>query len=239
MAKLRTGAGLVVAGVMLAGVAQGADLYVPPVEQYVPEIATSPWSTCYVGVPLSTTSGQTRSAFPLSDYSSPLGGFPVGVQAGCDYVPEGSPLLIGVVVDAFVNGPSGTSAPIPLGGGNDATSTSRIPVFGTVRARAGVTVDDTLFYVAGGLAIANVENFVSTTTFPAGQTVSNTHIGWAAGGGVEHRVTENVSLFAEYQYVDLGSRNYTYGPVIGFGGTDTLSLSPAFHQVKVGLNYRF
>ncbi len=239
MRKLRLGAGLAAAGVMLAGAAQAADLYVPPVEQYVPEIASSPWSTCYVGLPVSYTSGSTPSASPLSDYSSPLSGVPVGLQAGCDYVPDGSPLLLGVVVDVFANGPSGTSPPIPVGVGNDATSTSRIPVFGTVRARAGVTVDDTLFYVAGGVAIANVENFVSTTTFPAGQTVSNMHVGWAAGGGVEHRFTDNISLFAEYQYVDLGSRNYTYGPVIGFGGTDTLSLHPAFHQVKVGLNYRF
>ena len=238
MRELRIGAGIVAAGLMLVGAAQAADLYVPPVEQYVPEIASSPWSTCYVGVPVSYTTGRTPSTAPLSDFSSPLGGFPIGLQAGCDYVPDGSPLLLGVVVDAFLNGPAGTSPTIDLGAGLTGTSSSSIPVFGTVRARAGVAVDETLFYVAAGVAIANVNNTITTST-PLTQTISNTHIGWAAGGGIEHKVTENVSLFAEYQYVDLGSKNYTYLPPFGFGGTDTLSLHPAFHQVKVGLNYRF
>lgn len=225
----------VIAAAALSAPAFAADLYVPPVEQFEPELVT--WSTCYVGLPISYTTGDTPSEFPLSDYSSPLDGFPIGIQAGCDVkFDESSPLLVGIVVDVFANGPSGISPAFPVAPGITATSESNIPLFGTLRARAGITADSTLFYLTAGLAVASVENTVATSTFPGGETVSNTHVGWVAGGGIEHKFDDNWSVFGEYAYYDLGQQSYTYAPPLTVG---TLDLSPTFHQVKVGINYRF
>ena len=231
------GALVVGAGLWMAGSAVAADLYVPlPEEVALPE--STPWSGCYVGIPVSWTTGDTPSTAPLSDYSSPLEGFPVGLQAGCDFKTDtSSPLLLGIVADVFGNGPSGESDPIEdVAPGIDAFSNSNIPWFGTLRGRVGLSVEHTLFYLTAGVAVAQVENNVSTSTFPAGETVSNSHVGWVAGVGVEQMLDENWGLFAEYAYYDLGAQDYSYSAPLTLG---TLELHPTFHQIKVGLNYHF
>ena len=87
----------------------------------------------------------------------------------------------------FGDGPSGESDPIAVAPGIEAISASSVPWFGTLRGRIGLGTDSTLFYLTAGLAVAQVDNEVSTTTF-AGETVSNTHIGWVAGAGIEQKV---------------------------------------------------
>jgi len=223
------------AGLLGAGSALAADLYVPaPEHAAMPE--STPWNDCYVGLPISRTAGDTLSRAPLSDYSSPLEGFPVGLQAGCDFkTASTSPLLLGIVADVFGNGPSGESDPIPVAPGIDALSASSVPWFGTLRGRIGLSLDNTLFYLTAGLAVAQVNNEVSTTTF-AGETVSNTHVGWVAGAGIEQKLDENWGIFAEYAYYDLGAQDYTYSAPLTVG---TLELHPTFHQIKVGVNYHF
>jgi len=101
-----------------------------------------------------------------------------------------------------------------------------IDYLGTIRARAGYTVDRVMFYATGGAAYGqgdlNVAN-LSNTQF---------HWGWTLGGGVEAMVTPNVSARLEYLYVDLGKQTYQtiLGPTnVGY----TTSL------VRGGLNYRF
>jgi outer membrane immunogenic protein len=235
MRVIAVGALAIGAGLLMVGSGLAADLYVPAPELVaMPE--STPWSGCYVGLPISWASGETPSTAPLSDYSSPLEGFPLGLQAGCDVkVDSASPLLIGVVTDIFGNGPSGESDPIPVAQGIDAVSASSVPWFGTLRARVGLGTDHTLFYLTGGLAVAQVRNEISTTTF-AGETVSNTHLGWTVGAAVEQKLDENWGLFAEYAYYDLGAKDYTYSAPLTVG---TLELHPTFHQVKVGVNYHF
>ena len=235
MRSVGLGVLFVSAGLLGAGYAVAADLYVPvPEEVAMPE--STPWNDCYVGLPISWATGDTPSTAPLSDYSSPLEGFPVGLQAGCDFKPDSSsPLLFGIVADVFGNGPSGESDPIPVAPGIDAISVSSVPWFGTLRGRIGLGTDSTLFYLTAGFAVAQVENEVSTTTF-AGETVSNTHVGWVAGAGIEQKLDENWGVFAEYAYYDLGAQNYTYSAPLTVG---TLELHPTFHQIKVGVNYHF
>ena len=58
--------------------------------------------------------------------------------------------------------------------------------------------------------------------------VSNTHIGWTVGAGVEFAVTEDLSLDLQYRYTDLAPQNYD-GPDIGF----------ETHSVTAGLNWSF
>jgi len=102
--------------------------------------------------------------------------------------------------------------------------------FATVRGRAGVAVDHTLIYATLGLAIARGEIEVSN----GGPVSSNTDtlVGLAAGGGVEHRFTDALSGRIEYLYADMESISTP------FFGT-SVSSSTELHFLRAGLNYHF
>lgn len=212
--------------------ALAADLYVPPPAEIV---APQYYTGCYVGAEITDTLGATRlqSDAPLSDYSTNPTGPGVGVRGGCDLAPDStSPLRIGIVGDVAVTNArySGTNE-----AGNVGIDTS-IPVEGSLNARLGIVADRALLYVLGGLAAAQVD-----AEIVPGQsaTVSNTHVGWDVGVGGEYMLTDNLSIFGEYVYADLGHQDYTYPPPFSFGTTSTLGLGLVSHTVKAGLNFHF
>jgi len=74
------------------------------------------------------------------------------------------------------------------------------------RLRAGYALDNWLFYVAGGYAVADF-------TFAEGGTVVVPGVGgrlggWSAGGGVETAVLRNLVGRIEYLYDDFGHKDY-------------------------------
>lgn len=89
-------------------------------------------------------------------------------------------------------------------------------------ARAGyVVTDTTLLYARGGYS--NTRARVNYTI--EGDAVSDVRTldGWFVGGGVERKITDNISARLEYRYHDLGE-----------GGDDFER-----HQALVGVSYRF
>jgi outer membrane immunogenic protein len=108
--------------------------------------------------------------------------------------------------------------------------------FGTTRARAGVTVSDrTLLYATGGAAYGRL--FAQIPSDPA-FTGSENKWGWTAGGGIEYGLSPNLSVKAEYLFVDFG--RFVYGADHPHGTT----LPPAtalanFSLVRAGLNWHF
>ena len=111
---------------------------------------------------------------------------------------------------------------------------SGIDFYGTLRGRAGMALGQVMPYVTGGFAAgrgtASVTNGVGVTT-----SQSATHMGWTAGVGLEAQATSNISIKAEYLYVDLGTQTYG-GPLAGLGGIDA---TQRFSVVRAGLNYKF
>ena len=101
--------------------------------------------------------------------------------------------------------------------------------FGTLRARAGLTFDRVMPFVTAGVAVGNTT--VSETT-PGNVVTSqtNTHIGWAIGAGLEAAATDNITIKAEYLYVDLGAK--TFAP----SGIDA---GQRFGLIRAGINYKF
>jgi outer membrane immunogenic protein len=65
------------------------------------------------------------------------------------------------------------------------------------------------------------------------------------GAGVEFAFTNNISGKLEYNYMDFGTRTYTFGPFSNpFLPPDRsesvdVNIRQNLHLVKVGLNYRF
>jgi outer membrane immunogenic protein len=127
---------------------------------------------------------------------------------------------------------------------------------GTVRGRLGYLVSPSLLiYGTGGLGYGginlNLRNLQTNTDIPntimvGNSGVSNTQLGWAAGGGVEWMFASSWSAKAEYLYYDLGSTNaamyntnyYNNYPPITNSVTQ-FSTRIYGNIIRAGVNYHF
>lgn len=123
------------------------------------------------------------------------------------------------------------------------------------RLRAGYTPGGgALFYVTGGGAYARLDNKFTTSNTANSFSDNGKTNGWgyAAGGGAEVMVTNNISLGLEYLYTDIKDKDYVVnvGPgtapatnpfLLNGGGTDIQRSNPHFrtHSVRGSLSLRF
>jgi outer membrane immunogenic protein len=168
------------------------------------------WAGAYVGI----NGGYAWGDFDTSagDFSGEdaLGGFQIG------YNKQLGSVVIGVEGDVQASAIDGAS------GG---TSTS-LDWFSTARGRVGYAFDSTLLYGTAGLAVGGVE--AST----AGGSDDKTLVGIAAGAGIEQAMTDNLSLKAEYLYVDTENKTFDTG------GTNTNAEWDG-HVMRFGANLKF
>jgi outer membrane immunogenic protein len=98
------------------------------------------------------------------------------------------------------------------------------PWWGTVRGRGGIAFDNLLFYGTLGFAFGRGR-------IDAGSLSEvNTHIGWAAGAGVELGLSRNWSVKAEYLRVDLAAEPFVL---------TNLSHGLSSNVFRVGVNFHF
>jgi len=135
----------------------------------------------------------------------------------------------------------------------------------TARARGGILLHDTLWYVTGGLAWGTINDSytfsgsANPTVFPAALqpgpflpsagNFSASKFGWTVGAGVETRLGGGWSAKAEYLYVDLGDVTETFpiainpafaAAIINGGAASATTVSHVSDNiVRVGLNYKF
>jgi outer membrane immunogenic protein len=140
------------------------------------------------------------------------------------------------------------------------TARERIDYIGTVRGRLGFTITPTfLVYGTGGLAYGGVNSSVaiSQQNLPAGSTfgapfssfgrISDTRVGWTAGGGLEWLFAPNWSVKVEYLYYDLRTPTFALSPLTNTFTTGGVVYSSApfaktrftGNIVRAGLNYHF
>jgi outer membrane immunogenic protein len=131
----------------------------------------------------------------------------------------------------------------------------KIDWMASFRGRAGFAVNQALFYVTGGAAVAAIGGSTTTVVngpgiaIPAGTFVATdggttNRWGWTVGGGIEWAFNQNWSVGGEYRYTDLGNRSTTFtipsglaaAPVFAVG-TSTSRLT--VEQATLRLNYRF
>lgn len=126
---------------------------------------------------------------------------------------------------------------------------------GSLRVRAGYTPGGgALFYLTGGPAYSRLNNkFVTSNTANSFADNGKTHAwGYAAGGGAEVMVTNNISVGLEYLYSDVKDDDYrvNVGPgtapptnpfLLNGGGTDIQRSGSHFrtHSVRGAISYRF
>jgi opacity protein-like surface antigen len=153
----------------------------------------------------------------------------IGAQIGYDW--QSCHAVFGVVADwSWINAESTVRD-------NPGTGSDRIHNdmhwFATIRARAGLAVNDTLFYVTAGVAGAHSKTTFTETGITS--TTSDTRWGLAAGAGAEFALWNNWSLNAEVLYLNFGKDTVTLtSPIVG-----TFDMQDSAWVARLGLNYRF
>jgi outer membrane immunogenic protein len=234
-------------------------------------VATIP----YFGDPASITTGALGTGALGANSSGFIGGgqigynyqfspnFVVGIEADIDGVAgtRGA--------HSFANAAPGTFTFLGLpfsyvaAAGNSAARS--LDYLGTVRGRIGYLVTPTLLiYGTGGLAYGganfNVSSF-NTSSFSlnfngftasgsvfglSNASISDTRVGWTAGGGLEWLFLPNWSAKVEYLYYDLG-RVTVWSPIVeGAPGQPASIFGVSYgstrfngHIARAGVNYHF
>lgn len=177
-------------------------------------------------------------------------GFIGGGQLGYDRQ-FSNRLVLGVEADfdiSNVTGEVGVNGGLTGGvsGSLSANAGSELESLATIRARLGYAVSDSLLpYVTVGAAYGDVDTGYDlsivdgggATVFASNGSESSSQSGWAAGVGVEYKITDRISLKTEYLYSDLG--DYRVLDISALGGSGSLDADTTVHAVRFGMNYLF
>jgi outer membrane immunogenic protein len=185
-----------------------------PVPAAPAPVAAAPvanWSGFYIGALLGYTWGETENA-AVADPD--IDGFDGGAYIGANY--QWNQFVLGVEADALISGADGGTGGI---GAEQDWSAS-------LRARAGIGLDQFLLYGTGGVAASGVELSDATSSD------NNTLWGWTLGAGAEAMLKDNVTARVEYRYTDYEGETFTLGS--GTGDADLQT-----HSVRAGVGLKF
>lgn len=100
----------------------------------------------------------------------------------------------------------------------DAVLSSSVDWYSTIRGRFGVTDDDFMVYLTGGLAYGGITQTISAPNFGLSQSNGSFGLGFAVGAGFELS-RDRWSLRAESLYVSLGSNDANYPTTLNHRST--------------------
>jgi outer membrane immunogenic protein len=200
MRKAFLGAALLGAAFSFATAANAADP--------VPECADN-WSGFYVGGHAGYVTGDSDTVGLVGD--ADWSGFLGGGLAGYNW--QHCSFVVGFEADIGFGDVDDSDAAV-----NDI----EIDLNGHARIRFGLPFDNIMPFVAGGLAIADVD------LSSAAVSDSKTHIGYSVGGGLDFMATENIVVRAEYIFDDYESKSY--------GGVDVDGYT---HTIRGAVIWRF
>lgn len=166
------------------------------------------WTGPYVGANLGYQWGS------VSNNSSQPTGAAGGIQGGYNW--QYGQFVFGGETDLQLSGAEDVFAPWKFSN----------PWFGTTRARAGIAVNNVMFYGTGGFAYGTL----SAQNTATGVTESKSNIGLTGGLGMEVGFYGHWTARVEYLYVNLGDRAYSLT-----GTNNGLSTN----LLRLGVNYRF
>jgi outer membrane immunogenic protein len=181
---------------VISGSAAAADLsprYAAPIVRAAPVYyAGYNWTGFYLGI--NGGGGWGRSEWDGVDRFDISGGL-IGGTIGYNW--QFGHFVIGAEGDIDWSGITGTTTAFCPAG-----CTTRNHWLSTVRGRVGYAFDRFLPYFTGGLALGDIN--ASRLLFPGG---SITNAGWTIGAGLEVGILTNVSVKAEYLFLDLADFN--------------------------------
>ncbi|MDO9411268.1 MAG: porin family protein [Pseudolabrys sp.] len=198
--------GVILVGLMASGAANAADMRRSAPYYQAPQAAYYNWAGAYAGANVGYQWGKAKNT------GTNPSGLEGGLQLGYNW--QNGQFVFGAETDLQISGADDTFAPFKFSN----------PWFGTLRGRAGLAMNNILFYGTLGLAYGGLkaESF--------GLSEDKTHIGWTGGVGMEVGFNQQWSGKIEYLYADLSSRAYS---VTG----NQVGLSTSI--LRVGVNYHF
>jgi outer membrane immunogenic protein len=219
-----------IAGLLVAGAAQAADLRAP-----VYKAAPAPyfsWAGWYLGASIGGAFGHDSildvNEIAGTRYSNHPSGVFGGGQIGFNF--QSGQFVWGVEADLGGMGLSKTTN--EPGGGGILFTTIKSGFYGDVTGRLGIAAwDRTLLYVKGGYAF--YDGKISQTDVPEATVGKSGHSGWTIGGGFEQMFSPAWSWKVEYLHFDFGRFNNT------FADGDVYRNKFTAETIKVGINYHF
>lgn len=166
-------------------------------------------------------------------------GFAAGVNAGYDW--QSRNFVYGVVADWTWTDLKHDLAGTNMGSGYGGTFHADVDWLASFRGRAGLAVDDTMVYLTGGVALAEIKSSLITNGTANSQTVPNygalsgVKVGWVAGAGIEHKFDPHWSIKAEFLYYDFGRSTASNSA----GENYTTEFNHEVMLGQVGLGYHF
>jgi outer membrane immunogenic protein len=219
---------LLIAGAALlaaTSLSTAADMPVeaPPMEAAVEEFS---WSGVYIGMHGGWAWAEadvTLDAFPDDEFGFDADDFVIGGQIGYNWA-----------WDSWLLGIEGDGSFAGLGDEDDDLLLSTDHEFlASIRGRLGLTFDRFLVYGTGGAAWAGFSIDDDDPAF--GDDDETTFFGWAAGGGIEYAITDNVSLGVEYLHYEFDDEGFDFDDPLLAGLEANLSVD----VVRGRLNVKF
>ncbi|PJI93128.1 opacity protein-like surface antigen [Yoonia maricola] len=211
------------------------------------------WSGPYAGVSLNAGMFNSETTdhwcYVACDGAS-LAEFGAGAGIAGGYDVQMNEFVFGVVADytftnfETVNEHEDVTAPVNYTSYTESTWDGML----TLRARAGLAVDNTLVYATGGVAFVDVNYRHDYDAGPVAENegfepYSDIEVGFAAGAGVEHKFNDLYSVSAEYLYVGLqssdGGEYYNDLDDLDSPSDGTADYRSSAHMLRLAVNYRF
>jgi outer membrane immunogenic protein len=239
--KLMLSAAAAVGTILGVGAASAADLPVKA-RPYAAPIPVFTWTGCYIGV--HGGGGAMRDSWTEENGTGGL----AGGQVGCNY--QDGNWVFGVEGEGWWSGIRAKSASLNNEGFGETFTTKNKWDF-SIAARAGIAFDRTLVYGKAGWVWGKFDLFENDPCQFCGgflgftDSASATLNGLLLGVGIEHAITNNWTIKAEYNYLRFGSKEFAFtGCDISTTGTvcfpDGSTTYRADKQLfKIGVNYLF
>ncbi|NMA98715.1 MAG: porin family protein [Phyllobacteriaceae bacterium] len=189
------------------------------------------WSGIYGGLHAGYGSGMlTASSQHLAAGEVPLRGSVLGVTLGANW--QVKRYVFGVEGDMAWSGIGGMRECLP---GTGTLCVSDMGWLGAVRGRAGLAIDRSLLFVAGGVAFAGWRGTIRPVA--GADTSLEAHAwGWTIGVGSEVIISDNMSLRGEYAFYRFGRHEAEMG---ADGANEAVELRPQVHIGRLGVNWHF
>lgn len=209
-----------------------APVVAPPVIAPAVEEVTMDWRGAYVGATLGyACCGDDRVGVnpPGAGNRFDVGnlkpsGPNLGLQLG--YRWQNGPMVYGAELGLLAGKIEDS---VSEGGFDSETSLTRAL---TAKLQGGYLMrHDTLVFASAGVTQGTFDYRVAGTRggFTALYEATDLSMsGWTVGAGVERRLNESWSVKGEWEYMEFGKENL-----------GTTGITPKFHNVKIGVNYRF
>ena len=179
------------------------------------------WNGLYLGGNAGYAVGDATPSGSLDTID--ISGGSLGVHAGYNW--QFRDWVLGLEGDAAWNGVEGSrtfSGPLWVQAQNDWTA--------TLRVRAGYSFSNLLVYATGGLAWSGVD--LSSSTGATGGSTRETLLGYVIGGGLEMKVTSNISARLEALHYGFNDDHFTIGG-------SSLPIDTSMTTLRAGLTFHF